>query len=313
MSQSEFDAPQRISDFDIELKLLLEAIYLQVSARLPALLRCRRCGAGCRRRCDEFGLKTLSHLQDRIMRNGDEFSRLFQYLTVQVSEMFRDPAYFLALREHVLPRLRTYPSIKVWVAGCSTRRGTVVAENPVRRREDLTERTLFYATDINPDALARAESGIYALDRIQGFTQNYLAAGGKRSLSDYYHAAYGGARFRGLAQGARGVRRPQPVHRRSVSRSASGVVPQRADLFRSRLAGSRAGSVRERARAARFSRSGQQGKPAVFHVTTKRSTNSVRANAFIRSASTLAMPRSTVQPAVDSEPMPPRRAATISS
>jgi chemotaxis protein methyltransferase CheR len=189
------DTVPRLSDFDIELKLLLEAIYLkyQHDFRHYAMSSLRR---RLSQALEEFGLKSLSQLQDRIMHHGDEFSRLFQYLTVQVSEMFRDPAYFLALREHVLPVLRTYPSIKVWVAGCSTGE-ELWSLKILFDEEGLTERTLFYATDINPDALARAESGIYSLDRIQGFTQNYLAAGGKRSLSDYYHAAYGGARFSG--------------------------------------------------------------------------------------------------------------------
>ncbi|WP_297356263.1 CheR family methyltransferase [Paraburkholderia sp.] len=187
--------PPRISDFDIELKLLLEAIYLkyQHDFRHYAMSSLRR---RLTQALDEFGLTTLSQLQDRIMRNGAEFARLFQYLTVQVSDMFRDPAYFMALRQHVMPVLRTYPSVKVWVAGCSTGE-ELWSLKILFDEEGLTERTLFYATDINPDALARAESGIYALDRIAGFTQNYLAAGGKRSLSDYYHAAYGGARFAG--------------------------------------------------------------------------------------------------------------------
>ncbi|MGF6535853.1 MULTISPECIES: CheR family methyltransferase [Paraburkholderia] len=187
--------PPRISDFDIELRLLLEAIYLkyQHDFRHYAMSSLRR---RLTQALDEFGLTTLSQLQDRIMRNGAEFARLFQYLTVQVSDMFRDPAYFMALRQHVMPVLRTYPSVKVWVAGCSTGE-ELWSLKILFDEEGLTERTLFYATDINPDALARAESGIYALDRIAGFTQNYLAAGGKHSLSDYYHAAYGGARFAG--------------------------------------------------------------------------------------------------------------------
>jgi chemotaxis protein methyltransferase CheR len=187
--------PPRISDFDIELTLLLEAIYLkyQHDFRHYAMSSLRR---RLTQALDEFGLATLSQMQDRIMRSGADFARLFQYLTVQVSDMFRDPAYFLALRQQVMPVLRTYPSIKVWVAGCSTGE-ELWSLKILFDEEGLTERTLFYATDINPDALARAEAGIYALDRIAGFTQNYLAAGGKRSLSDYYHAAYGGARFAG--------------------------------------------------------------------------------------------------------------------
>ncbi|MDE1181695.1 CheR family methyltransferase [Paraburkholderia sp.] len=187
--------PQRMNDTDIELKLLLEAIYLkyQHDFRHYSMSSLRR---RLLQSLDEFGLQSLSQLQDRIMHHGEDFSRLFQYLTVQVSEMFRDPSYFLALREHVLPLLRTYPSIKVWVAGCSTGE-ELWSLKILFDEEGLTDRTMFYATDINPDALARAESGIYALDRVAGFTQNYLAAGGKRSLSDYYHAAYGGARFSG--------------------------------------------------------------------------------------------------------------------
>ncbi|WP_246797447.1 CheR family methyltransferase [Burkholderia perseverans] len=189
-------APSRhTADFDIELKLLLEAIYQKYQHDFrhyaPSSLRRRLSQA-----LAEFGLPTLSQLQDRILRDETEFTRLFQYLTVQVSDMFRDPPYFLALREHVLPLLRTYPSIKVWVAGCSTGE-ELWSLKILFDEEGLTERTLFYATDISPDALARAEAGIYTLDRIAGFTRNYLAAGGKRSLSDYYHAAYGGARFTG--------------------------------------------------------------------------------------------------------------------
>jgi chemotaxis protein methyltransferase CheR len=188
-------SPQRLYDFDIELKLLLDAIYLkyQHDFRHYALSSLRR---RLTQALEEFGLTTLSQMQDRIIRNDTDFTRLFHYLTVQVSEMFRDPLYFRALREHVLPLLQTYPSIKVWVAGCSS--GEELWSLKILFAEaGLDERTLFYATDINPEALTRAEAGIYPLDRIAGFTRNYLAAGGRHSLSDYYHAAYGGARLAG--------------------------------------------------------------------------------------------------------------------
>ncbi len=203
--------PRRMSDFDIELKLLLEAVYLkyQHDFRHYSMSSLRR---RLSQALEEFGLATLSQLQHRIIQNPDDFSRLFQYLTVQVSEMFRDPAYFLALREHVLPLLKTYPSIKVWVAGCSTGE-ELWSLKILFEEEGLAERTLFYATDISPDALARAEAGIYALDRIAGFTQNYIASGGRRSLSDYYHAAYGGARFSGSLKERVVFARPQSCHR----------------------------------------------------------------------------------------------------
>ncbi|KNH05833.1 Chemotaxis protein methyltransferase CheR [Candidatus Burkholderia brachyanthoides] len=122
------------------------------------------------------------------------FTRLFQYLTVQVSEIFCDPQYFRAIREQVVPILQTYPSIKVWVAGCSS--GEELWSLAVLFVEEgIAERTVFYATDINAQALRAAENGIYPLERMKSFRQNYLAADGKRSLSDYYHAAYGAAKF----------------------------------------------------------------------------------------------------------------------
>jgi chemotaxis protein methyltransferase CheR len=142
----------------------------------------------------DLGLTTLSQLQERILRDATLFSRLFQYLTVQVSEMFRDPPYFRAIREQVVPILQTYPSIKVWVAGCSS--GEELWSLAILfAEENIADRTVLYATDINADALRQAENGIYPLDRLASFSQNYLAAGGKRSLSDYYHAAYGAAKF----------------------------------------------------------------------------------------------------------------------
>jgi chemotaxis protein methyltransferase CheR len=108
--------------------------------------------------------------------------------------MFRDPGFFLALRAQVLPVLATYPSIKIWVAGCST------GEEPyslaiLLREEDLLERAILYATDINHASLDKARAGIFNLDHMQAFTRNYQKAGGTRSFSDYYTAAYGGALF----------------------------------------------------------------------------------------------------------------------
>ncbi|WP_250492942.1 CheR family methyltransferase [Caballeronia sp. GAWG1-1] len=179
--------------FDIELKLILEAIYLKYQHDFRhysvSSLR-RRLGQAVR----DLECATLSQLQERILRDPSLFGRLFQYLTVQVSEMFRDPQYFRAIRETIVPILQTYPSIKVWVAGCSS--GEELWSLAVMFAEErLAERTVFYATDINAEALRIAENGIYSLDRMAGFSQNYLAAGGKRSLSDYYHAAYGAAKF----------------------------------------------------------------------------------------------------------------------
>jgi chemotaxis protein methyltransferase CheR len=108
--------------------------------------------------------------------------------------MFRDPPYFRSLREQVVPVLRTYPSLKVWVAGCST--GEEVYSLAILLREEgLLARSLIYATDINPRRLQEAEAGVYAIDRIAGFTENHRRSGGRASLSDHYTAAYDRAVF----------------------------------------------------------------------------------------------------------------------
>jgi chemotaxis protein methyltransferase CheR len=183
----------RSSIEDIEIQLLLEALYQRYHYDFRNYAR-----ASIKRRLkqarEQLGLQTFSALQDCLLHNPALLSRLLGYLTIQVSEMFRDPSYFRALREKVLPHLRTYPSLKIWVAGCSE--GEELYSLVILFREEgLEERTLFYATDINQDALDKANTGIYGLDRIQLFTENHRKSGGKSSLSNYYNAAYGRASF----------------------------------------------------------------------------------------------------------------------
>jgi chemotaxis protein methyltransferase CheR len=141
-----------------------------------------------------FGCQTLSQLQHKVLYEPAAFAALLSLLTVPVSEMFRDPSYFRSLREKVIPILRTYPSLKIWVAGCSTGE-EVYSLAILLREEELLERTLIYATDINPQSLQKAAAGVYAVDRIAGFTENHRKSGGRASLSDYYTAAYGRAVF----------------------------------------------------------------------------------------------------------------------
>jgi len=177
----------------IELDLLVEAIFRKYHYDFrdysAASLKRRLLQAR-----EHFGCQTFSGLQERVMHDGTLLPQLLGYLTVQVSEMFRDPTFFRALREQVVPHLRTYPSLKVWVAGCSS--GEELYSLAILFREEgLEERTMFYATDINTDALRKAESGVYDLERISLFTANHQRSGGKSSLSDYYTAAYGAAVF----------------------------------------------------------------------------------------------------------------------
>ena len=176
---------------EIEIRLLLEALFQKYhfDFRGYAMASLKR---RLKRARDDLGFATTSAMQDRLLRDSAMLPKLVGYLTVQVSEMFRDPAYFRTIRERVVPHLRTYPSLKVWIAGCST--GEELYSFVILFREEgLENRTLFYATDINQDALTKAESGVYGLDRIKMFTENHRQSGGKSSLSDYYTAAYGRA------------------------------------------------------------------------------------------------------------------------
>src|SRR5262249_52758918 len=142
----------------------------------------------------QLNFPSFSAMQDALLHDPALLPRLLDYLTVQVSEMFRDPSYYQAIREKVAPHLRTYPSLKVWIAGCST--GEELYSFVILFREEgLEQRTIFYATDINPEAIKAASSGVYALDRVKGFTENHQKSGGRSSLSDYYSANYGRAVF----------------------------------------------------------------------------------------------------------------------
>jgi chemotaxis protein methyltransferase CheR len=177
--------------FDIEVRLLLEAVYLRYGYdfRDYAVTSLRR---RLQQALVKFGCRTLSELQERVLREPPLFDRMLQYFTVQVSEMFRDPAYFRLLREEAVPVLRTYPSLKFWVAGCSNGEeawslAILLAE------EGLLERSLIYATDIHAGALARAEAGVYPLARMAEFSRNYQAAGGRASLGDWYLSGYDNA------------------------------------------------------------------------------------------------------------------------
>ncbi|MDN4587028.1 chemotaxis protein CheR [Xenophilus aerolatus] len=171
----------------------MEAIYLRYNHDFRDYT-----GASQKRRVayalEQMQFRSISALQEQVLRDPEVFARLLQYLTIPVSEMFRDPSYFLALREHVVPVLHTYPSIKVWIAGCST--GEEVYSMAILLKEEgLLERALIYATDINPQSLEKARQGIFPAEAVRDYTANYQRSGGRQAFSDYYTAAYGGARF----------------------------------------------------------------------------------------------------------------------
>ncbi|MET0294221.1 MAG: CheR family methyltransferase [Phenylobacterium sp.] len=185
--------PVRDGVEDIEIQLLLEALYRRYHYDFRSYAR-----ASIKRRLvqarNQMGYPSLSALQEALLHDAAVLPRLLDYLTVQVSEMFRDPSYFRALREKVAPHLRTYPSLKVWVAGCS--HGEELYSLAILFREEgLDQRTIFYATDINPHALRAAEAGVYPMQGLRKFTENHQKSGARTSLSDYYIADYGRAIF----------------------------------------------------------------------------------------------------------------------
>ena len=174
---------------DIELELLIEAIYQKYhyDFRQYAVASLKRRLATA---MIQLSCQTLSQLQDKVLHEPGAFAAVLNFLTIPVSELFRDPRYFHSLRTSVVPLLRTYPSLKIWVAGCST--GEEAYSLAILLREEgLLERTLIYATDINPYTLQKAQAGVYEIDRVTSFTENHRLSGGKGSLSDYYTAAYG--------------------------------------------------------------------------------------------------------------------------
>lgn len=179
--------------FDMEIELLMQAIYLryQYDFRDYSRSSLRR---RLRRAKHVLGYDNLSQLQASLLREPALFPQLLDYLTVPTTEMFRNPDYYLALRQQVVPYLHSYPSLKLWVAGCST--GEEVYSLAILLREEgLLDKTILYATDINPSSIETARQGIYRADAMREASRAYQQSGGQGSLSDYYRAAYDSVQF----------------------------------------------------------------------------------------------------------------------
>ncbi|MDQ3081604.1 MAG: protein-glutamate O-methyltransferase CheR [Gemmatimonadota bacterium] len=177
----------------IEIELLLEGIYRNYGFdfRSYAYASIRR---RLWKRIEAEGLPTVSALQARVLHEPQLMEKLLLDLSINVTAMFRDPGFYRAFRENVIPLLRTYPFIRLWHAGCAT--GEEVYSMAILLKEEgLYDRCRIYATDINEVVLQKAKAGIFPLDRMQEYTENYITAGGTRAFSDYYLAKYGGAIF----------------------------------------------------------------------------------------------------------------------
>jgi chemotaxis protein methyltransferase CheR len=178
----------------IELQLLTEAVFRRygLDFRNYAATSLRR---RVRLAMIEEGVHTVSGLTERLLHDPPVMERLLLRLSINVTAMFRDPGFFLALRQKVVPHLRSYPFVRIWHAGCAS--GEEVYSMAILLAEEgILPRCRIYATDMNQVALQRARDGIVALDAMQEYSTNYLRAGGHGSLSDYYTANYGHAIFR---------------------------------------------------------------------------------------------------------------------
>ncbi|MGQ0743120.1 MAG: CheR family methyltransferase [Acidimicrobiales bacterium] len=178
---------------EIEIDVLLEAVWRRYGFDFRQYAR----GSLRRRlwrRTDLEGLSSLSGLLERLLHDTSCMERLLLDLSINVTAMFRDPGFYRALRAKVVPLLRTYPFLRIWNAGCSTGEETYSLAIMLAE-EGLYDRSRIYATDINSTVLSRARDGVFPIDKMKEYTANYQAAGGRRSFSEYYKAAYDGARF----------------------------------------------------------------------------------------------------------------------
>jgi chemotaxis protein methyltransferase CheR len=170
----------------IELKLLQDAIFMKYGYDFRNYRK-----SHFRRRIQHRmtldGITSIAQIQHNVLYNVQFFSNLLKDLSINVTEMYRDPEFYVYLRNEILPRLKTYPFLKVWHAGCATGE-EVYSMCILFKEEGLYEKTRFYATDFNQFVLHTAAEGIYPLEKVRMYTENYLKAGGKYPFSDYYHA-----------------------------------------------------------------------------------------------------------------------------
>jgi chemotaxis protein methyltransferase CheR len=178
---------------NIELQLLLEAIFLRYGYDFRNYSK-----AHIKRRVlHRLGtsqLSTVTQLIDKVLRDRDFFREFLDDLSINVTEMFRDPEFYKSLRENIIPKLKTYAYFKIWHAGCAT--GEEAYSLAILLKEEgLLDRCQVYATDFNRKVLEIAKEGVYQKEDIEQYERNYILSGGKNKLSDYYKAMYGSVMF----------------------------------------------------------------------------------------------------------------------
>ncbi|GGA81730.1 CheR family methyltransferase [Ornithinibacillus halotolerans] len=185
---------QEIDLEKIEIQLLLQGIYdmYGYDFREYAYHSIRR---RVIHRMQNENLSSITQLLDKVLHDTATLKRLVENFSINVTEMFRDPSFFLQFREKVIPMLRTYPSIRIWHAGCSTGE-EVYSMAMLLYEEGLYDKTKIYATDFNTKVLKKAKRGIFPIENMRKYTNNYILSGGKSAFSDYYTVTDNGVVFK---------------------------------------------------------------------------------------------------------------------
>jgi len=178
---------------EIEIRLLIQAIYDKYGYDFRNYSQ-----AHVKRRIlnryQLSGMNSISMMIHEALVNHKFVDQLLMDLSINVTEMFRDPLFYKSIRKHVVPLLKSCPFIKIWHAGCSS--GEEVYSMAILLKEEgLYSRTQIYATDFNPLIIKQAKEGIYPIGRMKEFTLNYHRSGGKASFSDFYTANYESAKL----------------------------------------------------------------------------------------------------------------------
>ena len=178
---------------DRELEVLINDVYEYYGYDFSGYSK-----ASFKRRVDRLyrmdGFVNFPEMLSKVRYEPEYFKRLVEEITVNVTELFRDPMFYKVLREDIVPQLATKPFIRIWHAGCST--GEEVYSMAILLQEaGLLNKSLLYATDINPVVLEVAKKGIFPLRMMKQYSENYIASGGKKDFSHYYTANYGFAKF----------------------------------------------------------------------------------------------------------------------
>lgn len=188
VKEQSISSKEEIENENIEIALLLEAIFQKYGYDFrnyaKASLKRR-----IKHRLSLSQIESISEMQHRVLNDIIFFEKLLLDLSINVTEMFRDPSFYLALRHKVIPLLKKEPILKIWHAGCAT--GEEIYSMAILLKEEgLYDKTQIYATDFNEVVLKKAKTGVFTVDNIKEYTANYQKAGGKCSFSDYYVAKY---------------------------------------------------------------------------------------------------------------------------